>query len=529
MHFFLRFRGTLETAPAIWAAQQLLEGTPSAAQMELAHALLRHALALEPWDRELATLANSLAAAMGRPPLPLPDAPPRAAIDTIVERHRDDLLALLRTDLPAPARHRILLSLWAAGQHPEVVATEAHTWARATPSSPNFGILAWAAHGLGATELRDLLLERAAPTCFWAENLRAAIAMLHGDAEAARRHLVASLRLEPAQPHAVEQLALLGEGLPALPQADATVHILFYTFNKLETTLRTLESVLATDIGDAAITLLNNGSTAFSPADLEAGVARVAQGRPVRCIHLPVNIGAPAARNWLWHLPEVQQARYVAFLDDDVLLPRHWLSRFLADLEAHPQYCAVGGKVVNPNAFHTIQYVYRYFQEVGEQHIRFTPNAPMFFDLGQYDVVRPCLSVMGCCHLFHRRRMERLGVPDFDVRFSPSQVDDLERDIQIWKHGGMVLYDGRVRIMHLQDAGSAAPKSEAAWAHVWGNHQKMEAKFRGQELRAIHARVQETEAKAWRTTLARTREFLPESARTFWTTQMKNASTSKQP
>jgi hypothetical protein len=153
----------------------------------------------------------------------------------------------------------------------------------------------------------------------------------------------------------------------------------------------------------------------------------------------------------------------------------------------------------------------------------------MFFDLGQYDVVRPCLSVMGCCHLFHRRRMERLGVPDFDVRFSPSQVDDLERDIQIWKHGGMVLYDGRVRIMHLQDAGSAAPKSEAAWAHVWGNHQKMEAKFRGQELRAIHARVQETEAKAWRTTLARTREFLPESARTFWTTQMKNASTSKQP
>jgi hypothetical protein len=118
--------------------------------------------------------------------------------------------------------------------------------------------------------------------------------------------------------------------------------------------------------------------------------------------------------------------------------------------------------------------------------------------------------------------MERLGVPDFDVRFSPSQVDDLERDIQIWKHGGMVLYDGRVRIMHLQDAGSAAPKSEASWAHVWGNHQKMESKFRGQELRTIHARVQETEAESWRTTLARAWGDFSENTRQFWKIQMKD-------
>jgi hypothetical protein len=74
--------------------------------------------------------------------------------------------------------------------------------------------------------------------------------------------------------------------------------------------------------------------------------------------------------------------------------------------------------------------------------------------------------------------------------------------------------------MHLQDAGSAAPKSEAAWAHVWGNHQKMEAKFRGQELRTIHARVQETEAEAWRTALARAWDDFSEDTRHFWKAQM---------
>jgi hypothetical protein len=66
---------------------------------------------------------------------------------------------------------------------------------------------------------------------------------------------------------------------------------------------------------------------------------------------------------------------------------------------------------------------------------------------------------MGCCHLFNLKLWERLGVPDFDVRFTPSQVDDLEHDIQVWKAGGHVLYDGRVEVVHRQDAGKAGPLS----------------------------------------------------------------------
>ncbi len=518
--FFLRFRGYLETAPAMWAAQTLLQGaTPSPASRELAHACLRHACALEPWDPELVALANQLGQTLHLPPLPMPQALRRAAVDALLEgRDPQELLALPPASLPAAARLRLLLGLWASGQHQQVFLQETLRWSTEEESTPARALLAWAAHALGETTLRDSLLHRVPPS-IWRENLLGHLALAAGDDARACRHFQESLVLEPAQPHLIEALALMADRLPLPDPNQYRVHILFYTFNKLETTLRTLESLLASDIGDAAITLLNNGSTAFAPKDLDASVARLAAGRPIQVVHLPVNIGAPAARNWLWHLPEVQEAEFVAYLDDDVLLPRHWLRRFLADLLIYPQTCAVGGKVVNPNPFHTIQYIYRYFQEVAHHHIRFTPNAPLALDLGQYDVLRPCLSVMGCCHLFHRRRLERLGVPDFDVRFTPSQVDDLERDIQIWKHGGFVLYDGRVAITHLQDAGSAAPKSEASWAHVMGNHHKMEGKFTERELRDIHHAVHAAEAAWWDKALERALPLLAPSAQSFWRRQ----------
>lgn len=510
--FFLRLRGVLETAPALWAAQRLLDGTPSRAHALLAHALLRQAAWLLPEDPNTAQLANSLAAHTHLPQIPVPQGPGLSEVEALLEgKDPDDIKAMLAQAPFALLRLCILLRLWTQGVFAETFLAEAERWLHTNGADPALALVAWGAHALGAEDLVDKILRVSTPSP-WAAALRAHRAQEQG--MDGREHLQEALRLEPSLPWAIEGLAQPPSPTP--PRA-ARVHILFYTFNKLTTTLRTLESLLASGIGDAAITLLNNGSTSFSPAEFDAAVAAVAQGRPVEVIHVPVNIGAPAARNWLWHLPNVRQAQYVAYLDDDVLLAKGWLDRFVADLEAAPQYCVVGGKVLNPNPYRTIQYVYRYFQEVGEHHIRFTPNAPMFLDLGQYDVLRPCLSVMGCCHLFHRRRMERLGVPDFDVRFSPSQVDDLERDIQIWRHGGQVLYDGRVEIVHLQDAGSAAPKSEASWAHVLGNHRKMESKFTGNQLRHIHRAVQEAEHRAWLATLHQAWPLLPETTRHFWT------------
>ena len=436
---------------------------------------------------------------------PILDASPPEALIAMAEK----------TDTPPILTHMALASIWATCNSADRYSELVHAVAGHDPDNRGLPLLAWGLHALGQD---DAAIIKNGPPSFLGEALKAHLAGQDGDR--ALLHLQRALELEPSLPHLVERIAQLDLLTRPLPDPnDFRVHILFYSFNKLETTIATLRSLLASDIGPAKITLLNNGSTAFDPEEFSAAVASVAQGRAVELIHLPVNIGAPAARNWLYRLPQVQEADYVAFLDDDVLLPSSWLRMYLQDMADHPEVCAVGPKGLNPNPFRTIQYIWRYFEEAGERKIRFTNNAPMNLDLGQYDGRRPCLSVMGCCHMFDRRKLARLGVPDFDVRFTPSQVDDLERDIQIWKHGGQVLYDGRVEVVHMQDAGRTAPKTEAAWGHVWGNHMKMEFKFTGRELRDIDEKVRAVEEKHWQDCLAKAWDLLPDNCRKFWAEQ----------
>jgi GT2 family glycosyltransferase len=515
-----RLHGYFEPAHAMWACQKLLEHeTPGS--IRLAASLLRQAGDICPYDQNLEKLANTLATRnQVAPPFPAPSIPegiPLHEAMNLVDSKRDSadtLIALLDASPSPTVRHLCLGAIWQHGFDSDIFLQQLSALPESQARSVPF--FAWAAYRLGFAQRALDLLDRS-PASWLGHNLLAQMAMANGDTQFALAHWAASLALEPAQPHLIEQLAQRDQRVRPLPDpAEHRVHILFYTFNKLDTTLATLRSLLDSDIGPARITLLNNGSTAFSPEEFSSAAASVARGRAVEVIHLPVNIGAPAARNWLYRLPHVQEADYIAFLDDDVLLPRNWLRMYIQDLCDYPDTCAVGPKGINPNPYRTIQYVYRYFQEVGEHKIRFTNNAPMVFDLGQYDGRRPCLSVMGCCHMFDKKRMARLGVPDFDVRFTPSQVDDLERDIQIWKHGGRVLYDGRVEVVHMQDAGRAAPKTEASWGHVWGNHMKMEFKFSGRELRDIDEQIQAVEEKHWQECLAKAWDLLPMNCRAFW-------------
>ena len=515
---FHRIRGILETAPAIWAAQRLLDGDPGRPALRLAHAFLRQALDICPFDPDLNRLAQALAHQAAVPwAAASVHGPALKEIQPLLDDSSPDILASLaaKEDTPPILAHMALASLWAAGEYPDGYCELVQSLAARSPYNKGLPLLAWGLHALGHDD-PDFFAR--CPDSFLSETLQAHAAGQNRDR--ALHHLRRALELEPSLPHLVERIAQLDLLSRPLPDPkDFRVHVLFYTFNKLETTIATLRSLLASDIGPAKITLLNNGSTAFGPEEFSAAVGSVAQGRAVELVHLPVNIGAPAARNWLYRLPQVQEADYVAFLDDDVLLPPSWLRMYLQDMADHPEVCAVGPKGLNPDPFRTIQYIYRYFEEVGEHKIRFTNNAPMNLDLGQFDGRRPCLSVMGCCHMFDRRKLERLGVPDFDVRFTPSQVDDLERDIQIWKHGGRVLYDGRVEVVHMQDAGRAAPKSEASWGHVWGNHMKMEFKLTGRELRSIDEQVRAVEEKHWQTCLAEAWDLLPDNCRKFWAEQ----------
>ncbi len=511
-----------------------LEALPPEAgrrRLGLCASLVRQALAYNPYDPFLHKLLGQMAAhgrpsprfsawhaAVGKALSGAAESSLPEAEGMLQEAGSDPaaVLGLADPGQPPLVRFLALTRLWEMGEA-DLLLPAAEAFTAAGPGALAGPLLAFAALGAGEPDLAARLAERGAGGLF-SHAFQARLAQAAGDRDALRAHLVRALAFEPAQPWAV-----YGLHVSRVPAPDPMlvqryqVEVAFYTFNKLDVTLETLESLLASDIGPAGVTLLNNGSTAFSPEDLAAGVARVAQGRPVRLVQLPSNVGAPAARNWLRSLPGVAEADFLAFLDDDVLLPRDWLAHYLQDLSQDLSAVVVGPKGVNPGRPRTIQYVWRFFGETGEHRIRFTPNAPMLPDFGQYDCRRPCLSVMGCCHLFNLRLWERLGVPDFDVRFTPSQVDDLEHDIQVWKAGGHVLYDGRVEVVHRQDAGKAGPMSAAAWGHVWGNHMKLEAKFGGKELADLDAASRGADDTHWRMLVAGLVDILPPESRDIFT------------
>ncbi len=528
-----RAHGISEPAYAMWISQGLFEGldrlSPAEARLRLdfGASLLRQALVLNPFDHNILGFVDQLARTCTPPPGWGPwlaaqrtalAAEPRVNLEQaygLVDAATQDVAALARLageGQPAMIRHLALGRLWRLGEKDALLALAA-AFCASDAGALAGPLLAWAAWAAGDVDLARRLAARA-PETFLGLNLAAEAALALGDRDAARECFLRSLALEPCQPYLVNRLDELDQ-----PAADPSlvrrhrVSVLFYTFNKLAVTLETLASLLASDIGETRVALLNNGSTAFGAEEFAAGVARTSQGRVVELVQLPVNIGAPAARNWLWSLESSQGAEYVAFLDDDVLLPRDWLSLYLQDMVERPGTVVVGPKGVNPGRIPTIQYVYRFFQETGRHKIRFSNNAPMAMDLGQFDYRRPCLSVMGCCHLFDRTACERLGVPPFDIRFSPSQGDDLEHGIQVWLIGGEALYDDRVRVVHRQDAGRQGPLTEAGWGHVWGNHMKMELKLSESELAAADAASQEADRRAWLGALDRVEASLPAAAR----------------
>lgn len=266
------------------------------------------------------------------------------------------------------------------------------------------------------------------------------------------------------------------------------VAVCLYSMNKAELFRDCLAHLAATELGGALVAVLDNGSTDHT-ADVIAAVAPLfPQGRfvPVR---LPVNIGAPGARNWLLALPEVKACAHVAFLDDDAFPEADWLARLLQTARAHPEAGTIGCAIVDMDAPHDHQSAdFNLFPpDMGEQSLPETKErlfvcepcrgAP---DLGLHAYARPCLSVSGCCHLLPRRTIESIG--GFDIRFNPTQFDDLDRDIRSFLAGAPCLYDGTVRVAHKQGSSLAMAQTQAQVAHIIGNKIKLEYKLADAEI-----------------------------------------------
>jgi len=263
-----------------------------------------------------------------------------------------------------------------------------------------------------------------------------------------------SLELDPLQTPVRLRRNELASPFPVDPSLveSRKVAILLYSWNKADVLARTLESLSGSEIGPAAIHVLLNGCTDRSREMVESMRARFPHNElTVHDLH--VNIGAPAARNWLMNLPEVRATDYIAFLDDDVLVQKDWLARFLTVAESDPKVAVVGAKIVTPGTPPRLQYLYRHVAISDHGLLKMSLHAPLdTFDTGLYDFVRETRNVMGCQHLLRTSALDAAPA-GFDIRFSPSQVDDIEHDLALCLAGYKVMYCGTVTCEHLQQSG----------------------------------------------------------------------------
>ncbi|MDR2574385.1 MAG: glycosyltransferase [Desulfovibrio sp.] len=283
--------------------------------------------------------------------------------------------------------------------------------------------------------------------------------ILAGDTTSGIRAYTQALRQDGSlRPVALRLEALLSPtALRSRLLAERKTAICLYSWNKGPLLKQTLRALAETDTGNASVFILLNGCTDDSAARAEA-LRELFPERTYKIINLPVNIGAPAARNWLAHLPQVQACDHVAFMDDDVVMPRDWLARYLTEMERDPKNAVVGCKVIFPPkhaeapALQSLYYSVR-TARAGLLRLGVGTPAEGARDTGLYSFTRPCLHVMGCLHLLRTSALKEVG--DFDIGFSPSQLDDVDHDLRTALKGYNVIYCGQVTCEHHQKSGTA--------------------------------------------------------------------------
>ena len=295
--------------------------------------------------------------------------------------------------------------------------------------------------------------------------------------------------------------AIIRTGSGQAPTPDADIAVLIYSWNNAELLAQTLDSLAASELGASSVLVLDNGSTDHTPDVIKAASALF--GERLKSLRLPVNIGAPAARNWLLRYPETSRFRTVVFLDDDVLLPTDWLTRLATQYRRAPAGSIVGCRIMDQAPRRSAQMADVNLLDIeSDGDFLIANSGGGELDLGLHTYSRPCLSVTGCCHMMDRERAIELG--GFDLRFNPSQFDDFDLDLRNALAGGQAFYAGDTEVMHCQRSSLNQADSEAKRGHIQGNMLKLNTKYTPEQKARLLRRNREL---LWDDLLAKTRDL----------------------
>ena len=263
-----------------------------------------------------------------------------------------------------------------------------------------------------------------------------------------------------------------------VPKPKPRTHVFIYTYNKANELRETLRSLARTEYDNYKVFILNNGSKDGTESFIYSIKGKMFN--ELKVINLPVNIGAPAARNWLVHDPENRYADFVVYLDDDIILPPNWLGEMIKTFENFPEAGAVGAKILFAGSPKVIQHTGGIILKK-EDWINSIITHSFEKDQGQHDYIGLRHYVMGCAHMYRKEVFDVAG--NYDLRFSPTQFDEVEHQIRMRLYGYDAIYNGFIEVTHLLKSG--LQQSEAALISREANKLKMLPLFSKEEISAL--------------------------------------------
>lgn len=316
------------------------------------------------------------------------------------------------------------------------------------------------------------------------------VQVLLGNKKKATALLREYLKLRPWSVHGLLRLydVVFGRDVPGTPP-DGKGALLLYTWNHadcLDDMLRSLSETAPSNFRPH-IFALNNGSTDETGSVLQKW--KDFFGERMTVINVPVNIGAPAARNWLMKLSDVKACDWAIYLDDDILLPPDWPGYFGASMAAYPEAEVYGARFVTMDRAYQIQSAdYHLFESDVQQErgdflgqIAISGLQGQVHDYGYFSFMRPCVSVTGCVHLFRMKALQESG--GFGLVFSPSQFDDFELDLRMALKRKLPVYNGHLAIRHVQRSARNTDRNRIAF--VRGHLAALQSLYSPKDLSAI--------------------------------------------
>lgn len=211
----------------------------------------------------------------------------------------------------------------------------------------------------------------------------------------------------------------------------------------------TFKKLMESKLGPTKILVADNGESYGAEKVLEKWEERF-NGKLEKIV-FPVNIGRPAARNWLLADKRVKGCDWVVFLDGNVEVSPDWLGYFGRSMQIFPHGDIFGCKVVDKDLPHQVQIVDINLEEDLATDLEPNPysllfNSESLFDAGEHDYLCPSMSVAEVCQLVTRKSLNRVG--SYDISFLPSRLSNLDRNLRSVEKNSIPIYNGSLKVAY---------------------------------------------------------------------------------